>query len=358
MSEMGGFQPNWSSHPGESAKYALELQGKSVDAFAAEANVTVSEAEQFLTGHVDISNNMAAGLERILGISTRFWLRRHEIYKARKHSIFELDGFAKEWLKGIPLKEIYSLGWVQDSGNPIRDALAFFGVESIESWRARYMGVIGQAFFRTSLSFDSEFGALSTWLRQGEHQAASQICAQWDRAKFEKSLGEIRKLTFKKDPGQFLPALIDICAQSGVAVCIVRSPKGCKASGATRFLRQDLASIMLSFRYLANDHFWFTFFHEAGHLLLHRPDQLFLEGDETRGGKDEEEANEFASNFLIPASHKSDFLRLTNRREAIISFSRKIGIHPGIVVGQLQHAGVLEPGQMNRLKRRYQWKIA
>ena len=98
-----------------------------------------------------------------------------------------------------------------------------------------------------------------------------------DQSGFEADLPTIRRLTREKDPGQFIPRLKEACAARGVAVAIVRGPNGWRASGAARFLSPTKALIQLSFRYLSDDQFWFTFFHEAGHLLLHGKDLLFLE---------------------------------------------------------------------------------
>ena len=83
---------------------------------------------------------------------------------------------------------------------------------------------------------------------------------------------------------------------------IVPAPSGCKVSGATLFPQQDKALLLLSFRYLSDDHFWFSFFHEVGHLLLHGIEKIFLEGVDEINQNDEEEANKFAAELLIPLS--------------------------------------------------------
>src|SRR6202041_81041 len=97
---------------------------------------------------------------------------------------------------------------------------------------------------------------------------------------------------------RFLHDLKESCAASGVAVAIVRAPNGCRASGAARVLSQEKALIQLSFRYLSDDQFWFTFFHEAGHLLLHGDRGFFVEGINTPTTREEQEANEFAARTL------------------------------------------------------------
>jgi len=138
-------------------------------------------------------------------------------------------------------------------------------------------------------------------------------------------------------------------------VVIVRAPDGCRASGATQFLTSDKALLLLSFRYLTDDHFWFTFFHESGHLLLHGEKSIFLEGDDTPFNIEEQEANDFAGKVLIPDELQSSLLNLNPDTKEILRFAIHAGISPGIVVGQLQHKKLFKYNQMNRLKKQYQW---
>jgi Zn-dependent peptidase ImmA (M78 family) len=115
---------------------------------------------------------------------------------------------------------------------------------------------------------------------------------------------------------------------------------------------------MLSFRYLSDDHFWFTFFHEAGHLLLHGKKAVFLEGENIVSTKEEQEANDFSARFLVPRQYQAELLRLPVNSLEVIKFGRRIGISPGIVVGQLQHLGRLRQNELNALKRRFKWSHA
>ncbi|HEV8072313.1 MAG TPA: ImmA/IrrE family metallo-endopeptidase [Planctomycetaceae bacterium] len=168
-------------------------------------------------------------------------------------------------------------------------------------------------------------------------------------------MSEIRPLTRKRDPDAFLPVLQKSCAECGVAVAVVRAPQGCRASGATRFTGRAKALLQLSFRYLTDDHFWFTFFHEAAHLLLHSHAALFLEGVAPSSTKEEEEANEFAAGILIPKRYTNELLALRADHHQILRFAKKAGVSPGIVVGQLQHRKLIKQDHLNGLKRHFQW---
>jgi Zn-dependent peptidase ImmA (M78 family) len=113
--------------------------------------------------------------------------------------------------------------------------------------------------------------------------------------------------------------------------------------------------LQLSFRYLSDDQFWFSFFHEAGHLFLHGREGFFLEGMGTPATPQEQEANAFAERILVPPEWRDKMLALRTDSREVIRFARKLGIAPGIVVGQLQHYGRVKRSHLNGLKRRFTW---
>jgi HTH-type transcriptional regulator/antitoxin HigA len=355
------FQPNWISAPGETIADILEQRDLSLVQFARRMECRPEFANELLTGREAITVEIARRLERILGSSASFWMTRESQYRAdavRLKRESRLSA-AEEWLQELPLKDMISFGWIKpiSSSAPARETacLDFFHVPDVGAWREKYRGALEMAVFRTSSSFDSQPGAVAAWLRQGEIEAASIDCKPWDAKRFRKALSSIRPLTRKKDPSFFLPELQKRCAECGVAVVIVRAPTGCRASGATRFVSTNKALLLLSFRYLSDDHFWFTFFHEAGHLILHGQQALFLEGAGMSSNKEEEEANEFAARVLIPPELEAAMLDLGLNGREVIRFARLAGVSPGIVVGQLQHIGKIKRNQLNTLKRRFRW---
>lgn len=117
-------------------------------------------------------------------------------------------------------------------------------------------------------------------------------------------------------------------------------------------MTKDKALLVLSLRYKSNDQLWFTFFHEAGHLLLHGKKMVFLEGMEGLDHTLEREADVFAQNLLIPPKAAEELNGLRTP-EAIEAFSTRIGIHPGIVLGRLQREGLVPWNRLNHLKEPY-----
>ncbi len=357
---MNDFNPDWVSPPGDTISDVLEERVLSRVKFARQIGHAPKYVDDLLHGRAAITTDLAQKLEVVLGASAAFWMSREAQYResvARKRKEAHSPG-ADNWLNELPVKDMIRFGWI-DRANSTADQVAaclnFFGVADVGAWRGTYHEALQQAVFRTSPKLPSQPGAVAAWLRQGEIESSSIECMAWDAKRFEEALLKIRPLTRKRDPKVFVPELTRLCAECGVAVVTVRAPTGCRASGATRFLSPDKALLLLSFRYLSDDHFWFTFFHEAGHLLLHGKQALFLEVDKMSSTQ-EEEANEFSARILVPDTFRAQLEHLPIEKHAIRNFARTIGVSPGIVVGQLQHLGRAQRSQLNNLKARFSWE--
>ncbi|WFU10351.1 ImmA/IrrE family metallo-endopeptidase [Rhizobium sp. CB3090] len=237
----------------------------------------------------------------------------------------------------------------------IRRRLVYFNVPTVGTWESRYGRLIGNTDFRTSNTYSSTDEDTLLWLRRGELESDMINTRPWNPGNLEDRLEAIRKLSRVRHPQSFLPKLRTLCAEAGVALVIVRPPTGCKASGAARMVDPDKAMILLSFRYRSDDQFWFTVFHEIGHLVLHKAN-TFLDGDETPFNDKEQEANEFAESCIIPGLRASEFERLTPDKDSVIRFSVSIGIAPGLTVGQMQHRDMIPKSKLNYLKRRWKWE--
>jgi HTH-type transcriptional regulator/antitoxin HigA len=350
------FRPDWASAPGDTIADILGERHLSVTEFAQRIGQTPEYAKELFQGRATITIAIARRLERVLGASVEFWMSRDFQYR---EDIARLPLADKEWLDEVPVGDMIKFGWLKPTPHPSEEmaaCLRFFGVRSVPAWHQAYANLQDMVAFRTSPSSDSRPAAVAAWLRQGEIEGGAIECSPWDPRRFQESLSSIRSLTREKDPKRFVPKLQKLCAAGGVAVAIVRAPNGCRASGATRFLSPNKAFLLLSFRYLSDDQFWFSFFHEAGHLLLHGDRGFFLEGVDTPSTREEREANDFAARILVPPEFQQGLLRLPLDGREVIRFARRVGVSPGIVVGQLQHHGRIKYRQLNSLKRRFRWE--
>ena len=145
--------------------------------------------------------------------------------------------------------------------------------------------------------------SLAAWLRCGEIEAQDVKTKLFDKQGLYDSIGKLRTLT-KEDPKSFCKELIDTCSNYGVAVVFTPYFKNTYVNGATQWVTSKKAIIQLSLRGSFDDIFWFTFFHELGHILKHGKKDQFMEFENDIGYKDEStkemEADIFAINTLIP----------------------------------------------------------
>jgi plasmid maintenance system antidote protein VapI/Zn-dependent peptidase ImmA (M78 family) len=350
MNESSSFRPNWTSPPGDTISDILKERKLSVCSFASELNQPQKYVDGLLMGEEAISAEVAKKLASMLGGSADFWLTREHQYREDLERITRDEH--SQWLKELPVKDMTSFGWISSSS----ECLSFFNVPNVKAWRNRYDQTLAVTAFRQSSTFRSEYGAVAAWLRQGEILGSKIECAPWNAGLFENSLESIKALTRKKSPKEFLPLLKSECAKCGVALAIVPTPNGCRASGATRFINKNRALLLLSFRYLSDDQFWFTFFHEVGHLLLHGSETAIIEGLNENDFDREKEANLFAGEVLIPHALHQKLSRVKGNKRDIVSFAVAAGVSPGIVVGQMQHHGYINKRYLNAFKRRYTWE--
>jgi HTH-type transcriptional regulator / antitoxin HigA len=358
MTAAQSFAPDWCSPPGDTIKDALACRRLSSEDLGATLGLSTSSTVRLLSGDLPINAGVADGLAAALGGSRQFWLRREALYRDRfdqAESPLDRVDFAT-FKAALPLKDMLNFGWLREFGGGSEDdAIKAFFEDAPGAWMQAGPALVEQVRFRTSFAHKTNPAAVAAWLRQGVRAARRIHCAPWDPAKLRAALPAIRALVRIKKPANFFSKLVDIGRACGVAIVFVRTPAGCRASGATHFEGDDKAIIQLSFRYRADDHFWFTVFHEIGHLLLHPASPLFVEGQDYEVTEEEVEANRFASVVLVPGEFDAELRSLQRDFRAYARLAKRIGISPGVLVGQMQKRGLLQHEQMNFLKERYDW---
>ncbi|MGW0454509.1 ImmA/IrrE family metallo-endopeptidase [Gordonia sputi] len=347
---ISGLAPRWASPPGETIAAAAAERDLSRTDLASGLGLSVAQLESLLVGKMPITPTVAQQLSATLGASREFWITREAQYR---DDVERVD--ADQWAQQFPVAQMADFGWIKkpvDWHDQITVCLNFFDVDGPHSWTRRYENTLQTAHYRKSASFTSSSGATTAWFRACEAHVDGRTLASYDAERFAAALPELRDLTTLADPRQFLPQLSALCADAGVAVAVVRAPAHCPVSGVARWYGHN-PLIQLSARHLSDDHFWFSLFHEAGHVLLHDLNKVYIDSfDDAADDGLEEEANLFAQRHLVPEG-----ISIQGRVgvRGIIRAARANGVSRGIIVGQLQHRQRVTHAQFNDLKNRYQW---
>lgn len=358
--------PDYAVPPGDTVLELIESLGISQSELAERTGRPKKTINEIIKGKAAITPETALQLERVLGVPASLFNNLEQQYRAALARIAERKKLQAqtEWLDEIPLRALVKAGWVQERKGKVEqleEVLSFYGVASLDAWNTVWADVRATVAFRESSTFVSDFGAVTAWLRKGEIEARGIKAAAFDVAGFKASLAEARALTTEA-PEIFCDRLVQLCAAAGVIVRFIPELPKLRVWGATRWLSPDKALIQLSLRYKSDDHLWFTFFHEAGHILLHGKKAVFVEGDARKGDAsavlvEEEQANQFARDFLIPRDRYIAFTRTGDYSSAAVQrFARELGIAPGIIIGRLQHEKRIPfQSALNKLKRFFKW---
>ncbi|WP_105435797.1 ImmA/IrrE family metallo-endopeptidase [Neorhizobium tomejilense] len=354
------IEPNWASPPGKTISRLMNAKDIPFEDLADGLGLASEEFGALIEGKKRICATLAAALAEQLGSTPRFWMARDKTYVEDVARLSTAEDSIASWAKAMPVKSMRQFGWIKAGlrGAPLQEALlSFFGCNNLADWNVRYSSGVGAVAFRTSFAFEADELATLVWLRAAEPQASSLKLSEFDPTAFAELLPKLRKLSVFKRPTTFLPRLINACASVGVAVTTARAPEGCRASGASWVSSGGRPIIHLSFRHRSEDHFWFTFFHEAAHVLLHGGNHIDGDGENVSlhsSAKREAEADEFAQNILLPEGIRRSLLSNPSAKQ-ILSTAKAVGVTSGIIVGQLERAGAIPHGKLSRLKHRYRW---
>lgn len=359
------YEPTTATHPGETVIDYLEFNDWSQRDLARRTGLTPKTISEICNGKAPITPPTALALENVLKRPAHFWLnlqRQYDEAQARRQAASKFEQW-REWAERFPLKVLKKYGWLELEGpqqSEVGALLNFLGVSSPDSWSSVWEA--SSVAYRQTRQVRTSEEAISAWVRAAELIAEQITVKEFNEDRLWSSLDALRRLT-RKPPEKFIPEMQAICAEAGVAVALVPELPHTGISGCARWLTDKKAFIGLTLRYKTDDQLWFTFFHEAGHLLLHRKKHGFILDNAAETLTDEvvdpqmqrfeEEANRFAADTLIPPN---DLLRFIQEgvfnNESIHSFAEELGIGPGIVVGRLQREKLLSYHQGNALKQR------
>lgn len=340
--------------PGELLEEELAAVGMTQQELAKRSGRPVQVVNEIIRGKKAITHETALELEKVLGIPAHVWINLESTYQLTQAKNRDRENLRNQvgWLEEFPVREMEKRGWIptlSDQTEKVRALLEFLGVASFQAWQQRVVG------FRVSEKSKVSPGALAVWLRQGEIKGRALETEPFKEDRFRKALPLIRSMT-SEHPEIFVPKVRRLCAEAGIAFVVIHELPKSGANGVARWLNPDKALIQMSLRGRWSDIFWFSFFHEAYHILSHRVHQVHIDGIDG-DPKSESEADKFARDFLIPPVAWADFVNtgqwaLTNAN----SFATELGIEPGIVVGRMQREGLIPYNRLATLKRRFVWK--
>lgn len=347
MAKANQYHPQSVSHPGTTLSEKLTELGMGPKEFAVRTGKPEKTITAILKGDSALTPDMAVLFENVLHIPARFWLQRQLQYDeavARAKAAEQIKQ-AESWAKAFPVVKMIRLGWlpvVSSATERTAAMLNFFGVSTAAAWSDYYLNTRLKNSFRISLAHAKDPHAISAWLRRGELQASELQATPYSESAFRNVLTQIKRLT-AEHPVNFFEQLQTVCLTAGVKVvhtpCLPKAP----ISGATRWVGNH-PLIQLSCRYKRNDIFWFTVFHEAGHILLHGKKDIFLEaaefGDQYK--QQEQEADDFAVQWTLNKAQEQQIVNTSPLTvEGVHEYAKTFGTHPAIIIGRLIRLGIL-----------------
>ncbi|MDZ4288821.1 MAG: ImmA/IrrE family metallo-endopeptidase, partial [Prosthecobacter sp.] len=300
----------------------------------------------------------ALELERGLGVPASFWNNLESNYRehlARQRAAERLE-VNEEWLRSLPVSAMQKRGWLprtKDNRQIMESMLCFFGCANVAGWIEAWKNPV--AAYRTSPKLQSEPEALAVWLRKAELEGRKQSCAPYNADAFMKALQRLKRAT-TLPVNKWATTIRSECNASGVAYVILPELPGTHVSGAARQINDTCALVVQTGRYKDDGHFWFTFFHEARHVLQGKLKREWLVEYEGKEDPLETDANLFAREFLIPTA---EIVKLKQRHQgkmpvkAARQLAVQLGIAPGIVAGRLQFDKIWVRFVGNDMKRGY-----
>lgn len=351
------------SCPGDSIQEQIDHISMSQAELAERIGRSVPKLNELIKGKAPITKETATKLEYVLGVSASFWINLERTYQDELLEIERMEHLeqCQEWVASFPLAKMKSFGLLPKTRKKSELAdglLKFFRVASPAQWSAIYNG--SSLAFKIELRHTAEPQAISVWLRLGELQAEKIKTAAFDKKRLRNCLEEIQNIAYKHSD-TWLEELQALCASCGVALvytpCIAKAP----IYGATRWIKNNsVPLIQITDRRKDYNAFWFTFFHELGHVLYHGKKDIFIEGIESiiPDKEKEDEADAFAARMLLSEKERNELFQYPNfDRALILKLSAKFKKHPGIIVAQVQrqYNHLYKNVGLNRLKTKVEF---
>ncbi len=336
--------------PGTTIKEQLVDRGMTQKEFAIRMGMSEKHISKLINGDVHLTPDVAERLEMVLGIPASFWNKLEAIYQEklikvrREKELEQEEAFAVKY----PYKEICR--WMgqepsRKKEQEVFDLCSFFEVSSLQFLDNQALTPVACRKLGDTEKSHYILLSLAQWAKR---QARNLDVAVFSKTKLKKAVMEIRKLTVKESL-DFKEKLSEILSDCGVALIFLPEVQGSFLHGITFEGENNKIVLGIGLRGKDADRFWFSLFHEISHILL---GHIYQEKGISE--EDEVSANAMAADLLIPEEAIGRFYSgCLFSIEKIKEFAHQQGIGIGIVVGRLQHDGMISFRSYNQYKSKY-----
>lgn len=335
--------------PGATIKEQLNDRGMSQKELAARMDMSEKHIGKLINGEVQLTPEVAVRLEIVLGVPAKFWNNLEAIYREKLIKVEAENAMdADEALaRQLPYNEMAKFGWIpetRDSKEKVINLRKYF--EVVELSLLENTQITRIACRRLAVTEKSDL-ALLAWAQEAKIMARSIETEPINIKGLINIIPEIRKMTLQK-PNNFCPRLKSLLAENGIALVFLPHLKGAFLQGAS-FMDGNKIVVGITARGKDADKFWFSLFHELGHIVLGHVGKA----DGTTS-QDESDADVWSRDEWIPLDLFDSFKENQSFSAASIQkFAKENGIAPGIVVGRLQNEGCIKHNMLNELKEHY-----
>jgi len=330
--------------PGEFLREELDARGWTQSDFADILGRPIQLVNEIVLGKRAITPETAQGLADALGTSPQLWLNLESAYQLSRLKS-EDDSVARRarLYEKAPVKELVRRRWIEPSNNIEvleERVMKFYGLTSLDQELQFW------PFAARASSIEEPSCAHWAWLFRAKYLARAVQASKYSSERLEQGIARLKALLPNPEDIRHVPKVL---SESGIRFLVLESLAHTRIDGACFWLDRISPVVVLSLRYDRIDGFWFTLFHELGH-VMHRHGLTGHESVDTNlvgaGAKAFEEksaieqlVDKFAVEHLVPRKTLDYFMARVKPlyyKAKIRDFARHNGVHPGIVVGQLQ----------------------
>lgn len=347
-------------HPGETIADVLENRGITQAELASRAGVSPAYVSNVIAGKKGISANFAMGLEYALGVPKSFWLNLQANYEAEllevneEQTITDEERKVREDLKDI-VKYLRKQGKMLIGENKDESILSLRKVLQISDI-TNLKEMIPTGAFRMAGNAAVNPNVLGAWIRLCQLAGNDKTIS----AKFEKKytndlIHEIKSIMCCKN-AELQRDLKNVMERYGIDFSVAKNFRGAPVQGYISKKNDGIYQMVLTIRGAFADIFWFSLFHEIGHIVNGDIGKNLKFLDYGNDYDKELAADLFASNMLLsPESYKAFIQRNDFSIEAICRYAESQHVMPYIVIGRLQKEKYLAYTMYSKYKLRYKW---